>query len=1117
MPLVWRALAAVILVLGSAIPAQSVAARAVTPWATELRVATPAYQIDMTGITVPDYGLDTTPGAPALPIWSTLVELPAGGPYQISYQSIGGGPLVQQVEVPAAAVPDLSFVERGGIWDLETAPTVAPTVNRPDPAIYSVDAYYPTSLVFGEEQWQRGRRFLALRVFPFQVNPISGSVYYHPNVRITISVAPGETNGAPIAPHVADLASNPPASVTGALRIRTGERGLYRLTYDDLLTAGVPLTDTDVASFTMWYLGQPVAIEVTGNGNALFEPDEVVVFYAEPYQGRYQTDNVYWFTYGGEPGLRMDTRSVAPTGGEPVVTTITQTVHIERNRIYESTFPLPQDADHWFDNRLSPDIATGVLTATRTYDLILDDPLFAGVTRVRAAFHGGANRPPDPDKSVAIYLNGNLVTTHQWEGMTYTVVDATAPAAWLAAATPQVHLVAAISQLPGIEFYSIAPDWVSVTYPALADAQGDTIYIEAVAEGANQVVVSGFSTPDVQVYDLRSPTQPVRVLSTAAESAGATYTVSFWDADLPNPTYFLSSYSALRAPLAIQPDVPSIWGVSDHEADYIAIVHSSLWDAIDPLLAHRAAEGLRIAKVDVQDIYDEWSYGRRDPEAIRSFLSYAYRCWNSAPCDPPPASPPNPPQYVLLVGDGHYDFTGVSSATLPNLIPPYLAHIDPWWGEIAADNRFVSVDGPGDFLPDMALGRLPATSPAAVSAIVDKILAYETAAPSGQWQERVIFVADNNLDPAGNFHAFSNEIRNNWLPSGYDDRTIFYNLDYTNASLMREAIKNSYNARALMVQWFGHGNIVRWGSVEVFRTPDVANLQANDVWPLTVSYTCLNGYFIYPGSQQHQSIAEVLVHTPQRGAIVALASSGLHVGGSLLVFNRGIVQAIFQHRVERAGLAADAARQYYFANSPSFQELIDTFIYFGDPALKIRLPEPRLADSDLVASRAWAPPGMSVTFTATLTTTASVSTAAQLTLDLPTGLDAPTALGATSSSAVYDPALHQVSWSGMVAPGAAEVITFTSALAAGQQSCGAVTVSGRARDDLAALTLLQASVQRSVPDVNCDGDVDVVDIQLVAARWGAAQGDSLFHPRYDLDGDGAIGVLDITMTATRWQ
>ncbi len=90
----------------------------------------------------------------------------------------------------------------------------------------------------------------------------------------------------------------------------------------------------------------------------------------------------------------------------------------------------------------------------------------------------------------------------------------------------------------------------------------------------------------------------------------------------------MSTEAALSAPLAIEQDVPSTWQAPANEADYIAIVHSSLSGAIQPLLSHRTAEGLRVAKVDVQDVYDEFSAGRIDPEAIRSFLTYAYSNWN---------------------------------------------------------------------------------------------------------------------------------------------------------------------------------------------------------------------------------------------------------------------------------------------------------------------------------------------------------------------------------------------------------------------------------------------------------------------------------------------------------
>jgi hypothetical protein len=57
-------------------------------------------------------------------------------------------------------------------------------------------------------------------------------------------------------------------------------------------------------------------------------------------------------------------------------------------------------------------------------------------------------------------------------------------------------------------------------------------------------------------------------------------------------------------------------------------------------------------------------------------------------------------------------------------------------------------------------------------------------------------------------------------------------------------------------------------------------------------------------------------------------------------------------------------------------------------------------------------------------------------------------------------------------------------------------------------------------DVDQDGDVDIVDIQLVAARWGARAGDPLYDARYDVDnegqGDGDIDIVDIQLVASWW-
>ncbi len=56
----------------------------------------------------------------------------------------------------------------------------------------------------------------------------------------------------------------------------------------------------------------------------------------------------------------------------------------------------------------------------------------------------------------------------------------------------------------------------------------------------------------------------------------------------------------------------------------------------------------------------------------------------------------------------------------------------------------------------------------------------------------------------------------------------------------------------------------------------------------------------------------------------------------------------------------------------------------------------------------------------------------------------------------------------------------------------------------------------ALADVDCDGDVDIVDIQLVAARWNSSSGDANYDAAYDLDNDGDIDIADIQIVAGQW-
>lgn len=53
-------------------------------------------------------------------------------------------------------------------------------------------------------------------------------------------------------------------------------------------------------------------------------------------------------------------------------------------------------------------------------------------------------------------------------------------------------------------------------------------------------------------------------------------------------------------------------------------------------------------------------------------------------------------------------------------------------------------------------------------------------------------------------------------------------------------------------------------------------------------------------------------------------------------------------------------------------------------------------------------------------------------------------------------------------------------------------------------------------DMDADCDVDIVDIMLVASRWGTVLGDPGYDARYDLDSDDDIDIVDIMRVAVHW-
>ena len=366
-------------------------------------------------------------------------------------------------------------------------------------------------------------------------------------------------------------------------------------------------------------------------------------------------------------------------------------------------------------------------------------------------------------------------------------------------------------------------------------------------------------------------------------------------------------------------------------ADYIIITHPDLEAAIAPLANHRAAQGLRVVTVDVEAIYDAFGPGRLDPEAIRNFLEHAYTNWNGT--QPPPT-------YVLLVGDGSYDFKNHSGHNPATLIPPYLAWVDYWWGETASDNLLVTIVG-GDHLPDMLIGRLSVNTGAETATVVNKIIQYENAAFPQLWYAYQLIVSDDP-DADGDFHLLANKVYSA-IKSPFTGLRMYYNPSgssqphmFTDVSVLKDTFIYRFSAGVSLVTFFGHSSWHAW-SHNLFHLDDISQLNNQYRLPIVVELTCFTGYFHHP---EYATMDESFLRKSGGGAVGVWGSTGLGVPDVHSILQQGFYAALTNPGTDATLGAAALAGKMAVTSSGFNGNLADTYTLFGDPALNLRFNSP---------------------------------------------------------------------------------------------------------------------------------------------------------------------------------
>ena len=597
--------------------------------------------------------------------------------------------------------------------------------------------------------------------------------------------------------------------------------------------------------------GKEQAILVSGESDGRFDPGDSIEFYGTGQDTPYTDTRVYWLIEGTRLGKRIKTKqSRSRVAGAP---SFPHTVHLKERNIYFAALK-NGDTDNFFGAVVSPEGADHILTITNL------DLLVPGNALLEVALQGGTNA----GHRVKVFVNDSEVMEMQYEGMVRKVMRAALPQSRLLEGENLVSLVA-----QGGEPDVSAVDTIRLTYWRTHTAEQDALRFSSLS--GSDVTVSGFTTPDIRVLDITNPRRVREVVGGVVEAEGPGYTVRFGVTGSGKRTLLAFNETAVRSPASITPNQPSTWHLGGNSADLVIITHQDFIDSLGPLKSLRESQGWSVAIIDVQDLYDEFSFGVKNPQALKDFFQRARASWQG------------PPRFALLVGDASFDYRNYLGLGNFDFVPTKL--IDTDYLETASDDWFVDFKNNG--LPAIPIGRIPVRTAEEAASVVSKIIAYENAA-AGTWAQQAVMIADKmEEEDTFNFQGASAEVTL-LLPATVTSQEIFRS--QSDDETMHTRIVDSINEGKLLVNYVGHGSVAFWRG-GVFDSDDAATLTNGARLPFFVAMTCLNGYFHDPFPTD--SLAESLLRAEGGGAIAVWTSSGLTRPEGQSLMNKMLVTLLF--------------------------------------------------------------------------------------------------------------------------------------------------------------------------------------------------------------------------------
>jgi hypothetical protein len=357
-------------------------------------------------------------------------------------------------------------------------------------------------------------------------------------------------------------------------------------------------------------------------------------------------------------------------------------------------------------------------------------------------------------------------------------------------------------------------------------------------------------------------------------------------------------------------------------ANYLIITHSllrtrtgSVADPVEAYAAYRrtaAGGNYKPYILNIETLYDWFSFGEPNPLAIRRFVKYVIDNGN--------------PEFLFIIGKG---FPRSTRLDVVNIMP---------YGTPPSDHALTAGLRGEKHVPALATGRLAAQTPEEVLAYLNKVKEHESPIGDQTWRK-------NMLHLSGGKTANEHNLFRRYM-EGFAD---IAEGDYLGAKVTAIAkkttdfvefinIADQLNKGLSVVNFFGHASL-DFTDIEIGRPSD-ARLGYNNKgkYPLVIVNGCTTGDIF----TNFTTFAEDWMHTPDKGAILFLAHAHLGFSGQLRLYTQTLYETAFANayyiNAPFGKVMQQNIRQFLRragANNPLSVASSQQIVLQGDPAVRL--------------------------------------------------------------------------------------------------------------------------------------------------------------------------------------